>query len=225
MSVSNRKFRWRLVSLYDTLKEAYIKSIFIPSAYKSISDHFTHQLYKSLPLSTLKMSKLEWIGRLKNMVKKSPLYSNFVIGFVMVVLEQLVEIDFACPCNPKLNLLFSMAYFVVPALFSFALLFYIQSSQIINYSSCLHCALVCLTPAVLWIMLLFFDGQYFACAKTSWEGLTVHTDITASTTWCQPLSERDNTTEKQMSFFNYRNNSQVSMMMKSKCCYKYVVFD
>ncbi|XP_056114421.1 uncharacterized protein LOC130090834 [Rhinichthys klamathensis goyatoka] len=155
------------------------------------------------------MSKLEWIGRLKNMVKKSPLYSNFVIGFVMVGLEQLVEIDFACPCNPKLNLLFSMAYFVVPALFSFALLFYIQSSQISNYSSCLHCALVCLTPAILWIMLLFFDGQYFACAKTSWEGLTVHTDITASTTWCQPLIERDNTTEKQMTFFNYRNNSQL----------------
>ncbi|KAK9961011.1 hypothetical protein ABG768_008834 [Culter alburnus] len=155
------------------------------------------------------MSKLEWIGRLKNMVKKSPLYSNFIIGFVMLGLEQLVEIDFACPCNPKLNLLFSMAYFVVPALFSFALLFYIQSSQISNYSSCLHCALVCLTPAILWIMLLFFDGQYFACAKTSWEGLTVHTDITASTTWCQPLIERDNSTEKQMTFFSYRNNSQL----------------
>ncbi|KAK7157894.1 hypothetical protein R3I93_009171 [Phoxinus phoxinus] len=58
-------------------------------------------------------------------------------------------------------------------------------------------------------MLLFFDGQYFACAKTSWEGLTVHTDITASTTWCQPLIERDNTTEKQITFFNYRNNSQL----------------
>lgn len=171
------------------------------------------------------MSKLEWIGRLKNMVKKSPLYSNFIIGFVMLGLEQLVEIDFACPCNPKLNLLFSMAYFVVPALFSFALLFYIQSSQISNYSSCLHCALVCLTPAILWIMLLFFDGQYFACAKTSWEGLTVHTDITASTTWCQPLIERDNSTEKQMTFFSYRNNSQVSMMIKLRCCYNCVVFD
>ncbi len=157
------------------------------------------------------------------MVKKSPLYSNFIIGFVMLGLEQLVEIDFACPCDPKLNLLFSTAYFVVPALFSFALLFYIQSSQIINYSSCLHCALVCLTPAVLWIMLLFFDGQYFACAKTSWEGLTVHTDITASTTWCQPLGTPDNSTEKQMAFFSYRNNSQVSMIMKSNCCYIYVL--
>ncbi len=127
------------------------------------------------------------------------------------------------PLWSKLNLLFSMAYFVVPALFSFALLFYIQSSQIINYSSCLHCALVCLTPAVLWIMLLFFDGQYFACAKTSWEGLTVHTDITASTTWCQPLGTPDNSTEKQMAFFSYRNNSQVSMIMKSNCCYIYVL--
>ncbi len=163
------------------------------------------------------MSKLEWIGRLKNMVKKSPLYSNVIIGFMMLGLEQLVEIDFACPCNPKLNLLFSTTYFVVPALFSFALLFYIQSSQISNHSSCLHCALVCLMPAILWIMLLFFDGQYFACAKTSWEGLTVHTDITASTTWCQPLVTADNTTEKQMAFFSYRNNSQVSMIMKSSC--------
>ncbi|XP_052003622.1 calcium homeostasis modulator protein 4-like [Xyrauchen texanus] len=154
------------------------------------------------------MSKRKWITNLKLMVKRSPLYSNCIIGFVMLGLEQLVEIDFACPCNPKLNLVFSAAYFVVPALFSFALLFYIQSSQC-KYSSCLHCAAVCLTPALLWIMLLFFDGQYFACAKTSWEGLTVHTDISASTTWCKPLNKSDNITEKQMAFFSYRNNSQI----------------
>ncbi|XP_016418633.1 uncharacterized protein LOC107748373 [Sinocyclocheilus rhinocerous] len=152
------------------------------------------------------MSK-EWIACLKKQLKKRPFYSNAIIGFLMVGLEKLVEMDFACPCKPAMNLLFSAAYFAVPALFSSALMFYIQSPQC--KTKCLLSTVTCIIPAVVWIMLLLFDGQYFACAKTSWEGLTVHTDISASTTWCQPLINSNNITEKQMAFFGFRNTSQI----------------
>ncbi len=153
----------------------------------------------------------QWIASLKKELKKSPFYSNAIIGFLMVGLEKLVEMDFACPCNPKMNMLFSVAYFVVPALFSSALMFYIQSPQC--KTKYLLSTLTCIIPAIVWIMLLFFDGQYLACAKTSWEGLTVHTDISASTTWCQPLINPNNITEKQIQFFGFRNYSQVSELM------------
>ncbi|XP_059366303.1 calcium homeostasis modulator protein 4-like [Carassius carassius] len=151
------------------------------------------------------MSK-EWTARLKNQLKKSPFYSNAIIGFLMLGLEKLVEMDFACPCKPVMNLVFSIAYFLVPALFSSSLMFYIHSPQCkAQYKLS---TLTCIIPAVVWIMLLFFDGQYFACAKTSWAGLTVKTDISASTTWCQPLTDSNNVTEKQMVFFGFRNTSQ-----------------
>ncbi|XP_016321693.1 protein FAM26D-like [Sinocyclocheilus anshuiensis] len=149
----------------------------------------------------------EWIACLKKQLKKSPFYSNAIIGFLMVGLEKLVEMDFACPCDPKMNLMFSAAYFVVPALFSSALMFYIQSPQC--KTKYLLSSVTCIIPAAVWIMLLLFDGQYFACAKTSWEGLTVHTDISASTTWCRPFTNSDNITEKQMAFFGFRNTSQI----------------
>ncbi|XP_026096666.1 uncharacterized protein LOC113068219 [Carassius auratus] len=150
------------------------------------------------------MSK-EWTACLKKQLKKS-FYSNAIIGFLMVGLEKLVEMDFACPCDPNWNRLFSAAYFVVPALFSSALMFYIHSPQCKTQS--LLSTLTCIIPAGVWVMLLFFDGQYYACAKTSWEGLTVKTDISASTTWCQPLNKSNNITEKQMAFFSFRNISQ-----------------
>lgn len=63
----------------------------------------------------------------KNSWRRVLFDSNAIIGFLMVGLEKLMEMDFACPCNPKMNLLFSAAYFVIPALFSGALMFYIQS--------------------------------------------------------------------------------------------------
>ncbi len=72
------------------------------------------------------MSK-KWIACLTKELKESQLYSNTIISFLMVGLEKLM--DFACPCNPKMNGLFSAAYFVVPALFSIALMFCVKSPQ------------------------------------------------------------------------------------------------
>ncbi len=156
------------------------------------------------------MSK-KWIACLTKELEESQLYSNTIISFLMVGLEKLMEMDFACPCDPNMNGVFSAAYFVVPALFSITLMFCVKSPQC--KTKCPHLGLsigTCTIPAAVWIMLLLFDGQYIACAKTSWEGLTVHTDISASTTWCQPFTNSDNITIKKMEFYGYRNYSQVS---------------
>ncbi|KAI2652576.1 Calcium homeostasis modulator protein [Labeo rohita] len=147
------------------------------------------------------MSK-EWAACLKRQLKKSPFYSNAIIGFLMVGLEKLVEMDFACPCDPKMNLIVFCGSCSV-----------LQRTHVLyskpTMQKCVLSTVTCIIPAALWVMLLFFDGQYFACAKTSWEGLTVHTDISASTTWCKPLIKSDNVTEKQIVFFGFRNTSQI----------------
>ncbi|XP_029701935.1 uncharacterized protein [Takifugu rubripes] len=53
-------------------------------------------------------------------------------------------------------------------------------------------------PAIVWLILLFFDGQYFACAKTDWEGRFVLVDKAAPQKWCEPISEGNFTTQELM---------------------------
>ncbi|TWW67481.1 uncharacterized protein LOC130521725 isoform X1 [Takifugu flavidus] len=53
-------------------------------------------------------------------------------------------------------------------------------------------------PAIVWLILLFFDGQYFACAKTDWEGRFVLVDKAAPQKWCEPISEGNFTRQELM---------------------------
>ncbi|XP_029702556.1 uncharacterized protein [Takifugu rubripes] len=53
-------------------------------------------------------------------------------------------------------------------------------------------------PAIVWLILLFLDGQYFACAKTDWEGRFVLVDKAAPQKWCEPISEGNFTTQELM---------------------------
>ncbi|TWW67473.1 hypothetical protein D4764_02G0005140 [Takifugu flavidus] len=53
-------------------------------------------------------------------------------------------------------------------------------------------------PAIVWLMLLFFDGQYFTCAMTDWKGRFVLIDKAAPQKWCEPISEGDVTPQELM---------------------------
>ncbi|XP_016369330.1 protein FAM26F [Sinocyclocheilus rhinocerous] len=130
-------------------------------------------------------SRQQWLTRLKNELSNSPLVSNVAFGFILMGLEKLVELEFECPCNPAWNGLFSSAFFIIPSIMTFALMMLIQGCK---------CGIWCrslssFVPAVVWLILLFLDGQYFACAMTDWHGRFVIVDKAAPQKWCEPIQE------------------------------------
>uniref|UniRef100_A0A4W5KSV5 Uncharacterized protein n=1 Tax=Hucho hucho TaxID=62062 RepID=A0A4W5KSV5_9TELE len=112
----------------------------------------------------------QWLSRLKSEFGNSPLVSNVAFGFILMGLEKLVELEFECPCDPKWNGLFSSAFFVIPAIMAFMLMLIIQDCRY-DLSGCPRTVSISsLVPPIVWLILLFLDGQYFACALTDWNG-------------------------------------------------------
>uniref|UniRef100_A0A3B5QTN7 Uncharacterized protein n=1 Tax=Xiphophorus maculatus TaxID=8083 RepID=A0A3B5QTN7_XIPMA len=104
-----------------------------------------------------------------------PLVSNVAFGFILMGLEKLVELEFECPCNPTWNGAFSSAFFIIPAVMAFTLMQIIQGCRC-NVWCRKMVSLSSFVPAVVWLILLFLDGQYFACAMTDWDGRFVLVD-------------------------------------------------
>ncbi|XP_042277546.1 calcium homeostasis modulator protein 6 [Thunnus albacares] len=135
-------------------------------------------------------SRQQWLTRLKNELSNSPLVSNVAFGFILMGLEKLVELEFECPCNPTWNGVFSSAFFTIPAIMAFTLMLIIQGCRCDTWCR-KTVSLSSFVPAIVWLILLFLDGQYFACAMTDWEGRFVLVDKAAPLKWCEPISEGD----------------------------------
>nr|XP_040025444.1 uncharacterized protein LOC120813928 [Gasterosteus aculeatus aculeatus] len=129
-------------------------------------------------------SRKEWsLAMLREELSKRPLLSNVAFGLILMGLEKLVEVEFECPCNPLWNGVFSLAFFIIPAVMAFALMLIIQRTRFDAWSKKNISSFV---PPIVWLMLLFFDGQYFACAMTGWNGRFVSVDKDAKMKWCKP---------------------------------------
>ncbi|XP_061621629.1 calcium homeostasis modulator protein 6 [Phyllopteryx taeniolatus] len=133
-------------------------------------------------------SRQQWLTRLKDELSNSPLVSNVAFGFILMGLEKLVELEFECPCNPTWNGVFSSAFFIIPAVMAFTLMLIIQGCRCDAWCH-RSVSLSSVVPAVVWLILLFLDGQYFACAMTDWEGRFVLVDRAAPQKWCEPISD------------------------------------
>uniref|UniRef100_A0A672IMV6 Uncharacterized protein n=1 Tax=Salarias fasciatus TaxID=181472 RepID=A0A672IMV6_SALFA len=105
---------------------------------------------------------------------------------------KLVELEFECPCHPTWNGVFSSAFFFIPAGMAFTLMLIIQGCR------CETFILSSFVPAIVWLILLFLDGRYFACAMTDWEGRFVQLDKAAPQKWCEPFSKVNVTKEELM---------------------------
>uniref|UniRef100_A0A674MX08 Uncharacterized protein n=1 Tax=Takifugu rubripes TaxID=31033 RepID=A0A674MX08_TAKRU len=141
----------------------------------------------------------------KDAFSKSLLVSNAAFGFILTGLEKLVELEFECPCSPKWNGSFSKAFFIIPAILVFILMLSIQgcrcdesSRLIIQRCRCDESSrftwyewfmktVSSFVPAIVWLILLFFDGQYFTCAMTDWKGRFVLIDKAAPKKCHSPL--------------------------------------
>ncbi|KAJ8406558.1 hypothetical protein AAFF_G00301320 [Aldrovandia affinis] len=134
----------------------------------------------------------QWLTRLKDELSDSPLVSNVAFGFILMGLEKLVELEFQCPCKPRWNGAFSSAFFVIPAVMAFTLMVIIQGCRCDTRGpKAVSVSVSSFVPAVVWLILLFLDGQYFACAMTDWKGRFVIVDKAAPLKWCEPTGQEE----------------------------------
>lgn len=138
-----------------------------------------------------------WVGRLKEEFQKSPLVSNVAFGFILMGLERLVELEFECPCDPQYNRTFSSAFFVVPAIMAFLFMLIIQGCRCRKQCSKTG-FFASFIPAVVWLILMLFDGQYFTCAMTHWEGRFVPLAQGVPQKWCKPIHDGNVDFQEQM---------------------------
>uniref|UniRef100_A0A3B3S5Y5 Uncharacterized protein n=1 Tax=Paramormyrops kingsleyae TaxID=1676925 RepID=A0A3B3S5Y5_9TELE len=135
------------------------------------------------------MADQQWLSKLKDELGKSPMTLNTVIGFVLLGLEKMTELEFQCPCNPYRNALFSSAFFVIPAIMSIIVMLIANKFRCASGKCWEKCGklISCFMPGMVWLTLLCFDGKYYTCAATSWEGEYVNMDSDGSLKWCQPM--------------------------------------
>ncbi|XP_029010643.1 uncharacterized protein LOC114857894 [Betta splendens] len=148
--------------------------------------------------------KKTFIDKLKSEFLNSPLASNVVLGLILTGLEKAVEVEFACPCDPKWNALFTAAYFILPGVAVSVLMLVIKGIISCKCNICQEgdpsCSYECkickewknfiygLVPIIIWLVLVFLDGQYFACANTNWSGRYIIVDKAEPQRWCEPAN-------------------------------------
>ncbi|XP_039989984.1 uncharacterized protein LOC120793729 [Xiphias gladius] len=152
--------------------------------------------------STLQTSsnalRRKWISEVKSEIEKSPLSSYVVFSLVLAGLEKLVEVEFACPCNPRWNALFAAIFFILPPVIACVLIYISREKK-------KDTVFFSFVQAMVWQILMFLDGQYFACAKTNWSGRFVIIDKAAPLKWCEPTnrnSSQDLMIKTQRWFFD-----------------------
>lgn len=137
---------------------------------------------------------------------------NALFALVLVYLEKVVEKEFACPCDPEWNCWFVSGYFLVPAFLSFILTVPVQGC---SRCVCVKDIFTSLTPAFVWMLLLFFDGHYYACGMTDWSGRYSTIDENVIEKWCEPANDSSSSVDMLVRSQEWFVQSQVSEALTS----------
>ncbi|XP_056622118.1 calcium homeostasis modulator protein 4 [Triplophysa dalaica] len=171
-------------------------------------------------------STQQWLTRLKNELSDSPLVSNVAFGFILMGLEKLVELEFECPCDPMWNGLFSSAFFIIPAVMALAIMMIVQGCRC-EVSRRRSVSLSSVVPAVVWLILLFLDGQYLACAMTDWHGRYVIVDKAAPQKWCEPTQDQESVSPRDLMLRSQRlfvESQVIGIVLLIFICFGLVVY-
>lgn len=145
-----------------------------------------------------KEEKQAWFSKLAGEFQKSHLVSNVFIGLTLTALEKIIDVEYVCPCDPDLNG-YAYAFFVVPSVLAFVLMMNIQRCRSLKdiFFSCV--------PVIEWLILVFTEGNYFVCARTTWYGEYVSIPEPASLKWCEPVN---------------KNSSRQLLIQSQQCFYE-----
>lgn len=145
------------------------------------------------------MSIQAFAGIFPNLIDKKNILSYVTMIIVLVALQALMNINFSCPCKIPWNFLISCSAFVVPPLFVLTAMCTIfkclkcsqqqqnGSSELENIS-CRNVCILSITPAFIWVSLLFLNGDYLACLLTNWDGqYACYNELRPEClNWCKP---------------------------------------
>lgn len=127
------------------------------------------------------------IEKCKRELDKLALAISVPMIILLIPLEALIDKDFICPCDAKLNPIITNLIFAGPFILVFASMCIIL--QQIKFKSSvfqpLKMLFLCLIPPFVWIVLVLLDGDYVACRDTDWNGVYV-SDDQLHLRWCKP---------------------------------------
>ncbi|XP_057182077.1 calcium homeostasis modulator protein 6-like [Triplophysa rosa] len=150
---------------------------------------------------------------LHDVLSKSIFFSSVPMSLLLIGLEGLIEPNLSCPCSEGWNKPLIALIFIGPFLFTFALMFIL-----LRPCTCEHrCSvdpkalLKCLFPPVMWIIILLLDGDYVACASTTWKG-NYASSIQSIRKWCVPsnLSLTEKVSDFQFKYQTFIATSQIA---------------
>ncbi|XP_048376269.1 uncharacterized protein LOC125446605 isoform X2 [Stegostoma tigrinum] len=118
--------------------------------------------------------KSDITNKVKNFLKSGifHIFGNTALSLILYGFETLMEMEVNCPCDQNLKPYYIVVTFVCPVVVLLIIGFMLHCSSLKKY--CKHNKLShstvlsvfsILTPAVVWIALLFLDGDYYACSK------------------------------------------------------------
>ncbi|XP_017261248.1 uncharacterized protein LOC108230008 [Kryptolebias marmoratus] len=134
-------------------------------------------------MEVLRKWGLEWMG----IFKTSALISNLVFVATLLSLEKMLEFEFVCPCDAAWNRVSASAVFVFPPVLIFLLMcsFRFKLHSFNSLRSFWEVFPFIFVPPVTWLIIVFIDGQYFACAMTFWSGEYRITNPFPLLKWCK----------------------------------------
>ncbi|KAK3526873.1 hypothetical protein QTP86_000838 [Hemibagrus guttatus] len=121
-----------------------------------------------------------------------------ICSLVLVILEELMDNDFVCPCQPAFNEWICVCYAIVPSIACFFItLCFIDlkpEDTVMKGNSVCSKVLYSFLISFIWLFLFFFDGRYMACACSYWDGEYTETD---SLKWCKPKGNESEVFKRQ----------------------------
>lgn len=173
----------------------------------------------------------------KSYLNTTAVFTTFPLSLLLFGLEALIDTQFSCPCGRLWHGELTNLMFAAAPCFAFMLMFLLTRPLKNTNIWCLLCFcttcpdrnkrclksfLLCLIPPLVWVMLLLYDGDYFACGLSDWEGEYVYDEV-LQTKWCKPTGKD---AERETSLRDLTiNHIVISKVSALSCVQLYVIIE
>ncbi|KAI2650482.1 Calcium homeostasis modulator protein 5 [Labeo rohita] len=145
---------------------------------------------------------LSLIKKIPEFLKRSPYLVTLPSGFSVIQVEKILEVHFTCPCAVDVN-----AKLTESMPLKFGRFHCPPGANNDTQQDCAKAFIYCLIPPIMWVIVLFLNGDYFSCAKTHWNGVYVF-DEQLNRSWCKPIERTQNENELRLLTQKYIHDSQ-----------------
>ena len=142
--------------------------------------------------------------------------ADIALGKLLIVLEKMMDTEFICPCDSNSNY-FTNVLVAFASTIIFWVTLYIKRHQFKNLKERCDCncflrlagvSLSLLLIVLLWLFVLFFNGHYYVCKMSDWNGTWTDNPANVPRKWCQPSADDKH--------FNDLKNKSVELFFHSQ---------